>query len=266
MAFDAINDLIHSNRRLSLTIWLSSLHYGVLNAREAFIEEPDPYEGRVANPEAGLDTQYCHGSRRPNPDLNIRARNTDESLELLDKKCQGENVEDTVSYSQSRAERQKTPTVHGDELAHPGIDSWIKNDFSFQIQYKKDGLFASLNSSVFEISGLPIANQKVSSVEEGIKVYQENVVSSEIVRYMQWGLQINKLLQDTGRLAWMKPDEGLDIQKGNFQPSFIEKYDCALQQLKKLPLTENAVSALLPAIILGQFYQLPNQTQFDYQL
>ncbi len=64
MRYDGINSMLEKDKNLSLEIDHVDRSYGIKNFRTAAIFEPNPREGEVANPEAGLDIQYLEGERR----------------------------------------------------------------------------------------------------------------------------------------------------------------------------------------------------------
>lgn len=244
--YKAITKMLKDDKNLSLHFWCSSLHYGIENSRRVSIQEPNPYEGKVANPEAGLDTQYCHGPRWEKRGYEFFARHTVQGIDLLEKRARGdENVKDTVYSKEKRISQWQANTnyVHGLKIPKPGIDSWVFNEFSFDLRQSKDGkLYTKAESIEWDTRGFELPLLKVNNVQEMVDYYDNNPVDSKVIKNLQKAL----IMKEKG-----KKFSGL--KKGVLTDEFLKECNAAINQLKPFNIPEDVLGYMILPMIQDKF-------------
>lgn len=256
--YGAITEMLNNDSSLSLNLYFTDLSYGVKNFRTASIEEPDPYEGKVANPESGLDQQFLHGPRRSKNGFKFEARSIVQALDLLEKACNSKKgLENTVRAKKGDKyliNGNYVPAVHGFSKPQSGLDVWIFNEFYFEIQQKENrGLFLEVTSGEFDVQGFPVSSKKISNVKEAIELYQNNPIENSIIRSLQKGILINAGNEKYADLKLNKKNFS-ELSKGVVTSGFLDKYNSALESLKPFNISKKVLDKLFTAMLLDNFY------------
>ncbi|MBW2998787.1 hypothetical protein KY321_04565 [Candidatus Woesearchaeota archaeon] len=247
--YSNITELLKSDSSLSLFFRSAFFRCGVRKVRSVSIMEPNPHKGKVANPGSGLDQQYCHGPRWDKRGYDFDARCAIEGLDLLEKKCSGdEDVKSIVSYD-SRGDE----TVHGSLIPIEGLDSWLFHNFCFEVRPKEDGLYAVMKNNAFHSKREIIYDKKVDSVLDAVSLFEDNVVSDSTLYDLKTGLTMDYRTQKCMRFV-PKEKAFLDVARNMLSESFVSRYEGSLEELKPFEFTKEVKDSLLIGMFLNEFY------------
>jgi len=238
--YATLTKILKQNPNLSLDLYFSDRDGGVENSREVAIYEPNPNEGKVANPHDGIDQQFYHGSRRTKRDFNFKVRHVQEGLELLEQVAKGKkDLDNTVNYDFRNDEK----CIHGIN-PQGGIDNWIYHNYCFLIKTRENNLVSELSSYDFYAESRIICSRNIDDIDDAIMFYETNQPNIQIIQNIQQGLKIQKTLKPK--------EEGLIAEQSReiFSSEFINKYDSALEDLMPFDTSDEIKNALFLAMVL----------------
>lgn len=248
--FQHVTDILLKDQSASLQFWIPDLHYGIRNGRNVYIEEPNPFEGKVANPWSGLDQQYLHGKRWRRKGFDFRG-GTLETLALLEKAAQGETPENTVGR-QSTCE--KNENINGYSTGQGGIDNWLFTDYHIEILLQDEQLLINLRSGDFHVRDYILSSLPIKNVDEGVDIYENNPVSVETLQALYRGVIISKKIRK--QTAWKDPDVLLStIARHSIKQEFITDYHNELTKLEAFNIPNDLKDAFFIALLNQRLYQ-----------
>jgi len=248
--YDQLTSLLKKDNFLSLYLSKIGMSYGIENVRIAEILEPNPNEGQVI--QLNEEQSYKLGPRRIKSNFELRGRDINESLDLLEKRCAGEKeVKNTVSYSYTWD--PKEGNIHGYPKPSNGLDSWLFAGCNFEIKKEGQVLVAKMYTNHFNIEDIIIFSEEIENVDEAIHRYDNQPQGFLIAEDIQRGRIIkDRLLRSTG---W----NSINISKDNniLNPKFIEEYNQLINHLSQqsLNLSEEAKEFLFTSMLLKGFYK-----------
>ncbi|MGV8162216.1 MAG: hypothetical protein ACP5N2_02665 [Candidatus Nanoarchaeia archaeon] len=258
--YNALTQMLKQDPQLSLRIVHHAISSGLENARYSSIFEPNPHEGKVANPESGLDQQVLHGERWTKRGYKFAARDTIESLALLERACSGDkSVRNTVKES-TRFNLNDGISGYSDDTG--GIDTWIFNGFYFTITNEPSGLNAKMISYSFETDDTIIHSQKVENVDQGVDFYNNNPVSNDTIRDLKNGLLLENRIRKHSKLQ--NPEHTLfettakvfeTTTAGVLNQRFQKYYD-SLKELRPFDINNECKNAVFMSILLKALYPI----------
>ncbi len=259
--YRAITKMLKEDPELSLKLYFIDMSYGVKNFRTASIYEPNPYEGKVANPESGLDQQVLEGPRRKRFDHSFKAKHTIQALDLLERTCSGKKgLKDKVQESRGNkyfASRNYRPHIHGYGFPKSGLDTWIFNDFMFEIQQEKEGkMILNATSGEFYVHGTKVSSIPIASVGEAVAFYQDHPVNNSVLRNLQKGILLK---EGISKYAGLEIDENfLKNAEGIFAQEFLDEYDFALESLTPFNIPKKVQTRIFLAMLFDKFHSKKN--------
>ncbi len=242
-----IEKTLKENISNSLELYKCDLHYGVENSRIAKIKEPDPDEGKLVP--AG-DQSYYHGSRRTMWGYEFLARDATESLDLLEKKCSGEDVKNTATRLPGK-EYWDNAYIHGYDTSQGGIDNWINAGIRFEVGNSEGGF--EVKFEAYSFPNTPVLSKfKGSSLIETLAPYIENEVSPETPRHIHNGLFMQGKMIEGGRNPISRNAVNqVSLKIGN-------KMENALKEIEPFGFPEAVQSALMYSIITNELFKVKN--------
>lgn len=254
--YKAIDKMLKEDKQFSLEIYFTSMSYGIKNYRNVTINELDPYEGQIANPETSLDQQVLHGPRREKPDFNFKARDTLQALNLLERTCKGETrLKDNVQQGRKSYNKNKEdiPWIHGYKNPKKGLDSWIYEGFRLEINKNEKGkLSLKMKSKDFHTRNLIIISKEIENVDKAITLYEKNFVESSIIKSLKQGIRLESAV--SRNLNWNLSNKKFEKARIHTNKEIRKKYEEALRYLKPFKIPKRIQKDLFTAILLEQFY------------
>jgi hypothetical protein len=241
-----ISEALNTDPSLSLELWKSDSHYGIENARVAQINEPNPHEGKEAG---DGDQRYILGPRMVRRGFQIFARDAREALNLLERKCGGENVENTA------IEKNMNPDgvyVHGYELSRGGVDNWINAGFSISACQNDGAIATYLRLHEFAHPNIVLRKQ-LGDIAVSLKFYRENVVSADIPFHIRNGIAMQNLALKRIQGARIPDLSGYDLTKTIDEES-MKDFTPAIENVKPFGFPVEIQNALLYSIISRQLF------------
>jgi len=181
----AVTQLLREDADSSLKLKYES----AAHSRSAWIEIPDPDEGKVYDDLGGDQGKLYCNPRKNDYMKTLSSGNAREALHLLEARCAGEEVRGTVRCQMGRFPND-SPEVYAPVEAQGGLDDWLFGNVYFETAAEGEGLVTSAYVQPFPFNPSLIAQTRGRTVGETLRPFAHGTRGIELIDHFARGAAI----------------------------------------------------------------------------